>query len=280
MGNGTGTDGLARWAAAVTDIAARAGDAIMEVYGRDISVSRKEDASPLTEADLAANAVICTALRALTPGIPILSEESAGVPWSERAGWNRYWLVDPLDGTKEFIARNGQFTVNIALVEDHVPIIGVVQVPAQGRCFTAWRGGGAHRHDASGSVTVHTRHTDPGRLVLAGSRSHAAPEQVRFFAALGDGVEVLSMGSSLKFCLVAEGKVDLYPRFGPTSEWDTAAAHCVVEQAGGAVTDLGLAPLRYNTRPGILNPHFLVMGDPAFDWGPALGRAGLCPDAS
>lgn len=275
MGTITDTGVLATWAAAATDIATRAGARIMDIYACDITVSSKDDQSPLTEADLAAHGLICTGLQVLTPDIPVLSEESSGVSWEERCVWHRYWLVDPLDGTREFINRNGQFTVNIALIEDHAPVIGVVQVPAQGCCYTAWRGGGTHLHDQQGRRQIHTRPTRADRLVLAGSRSHASPEQVRFFATLGDDVEVLSMGSSLKFCLVAEGKVDLYPRFGPTSEWDTAAAHCVVEQAGGNVTGLDLAPLRYNARPGVLNPFFLVMGDPGFDWAPYLARAGL-----
>ncbi len=273
MGIGTDTDVLARLAAGARDIAARAGEKIMEVYARDIAVTSKDDDSPLTEADLAANTLICTELRALTPDIPILSEESAGVPWSERGTWQRHWLVDPLDGTREFIGRNGQFTVNIALIEAHRPVLGVVHVPAQRRCFSAWRGGGAHLQEDTGTRRIHTRPTQVGKFVLAGSRSHASPEQVHFFAALGDGVEVLSMGSSLKFCLVAEGRVDLYPRFGPTSEWDTAAAHCVVEAAGGIVTGLDFVPLQYNRGPGLLNPHFLVIGDPSFDWRPYLAGA-------
>lgn len=280
MGTFTDTEVLATWAAAAEGIATRAGAKIMEIYGRDIAVSRKDDQSPLTEADLAAHGLICAELAALTPDIPVLSEESSGVPWEERSAWRRFWLVDPLDGTKEFISRNGQFTVNIALIEDHEPVIGVVHVPAQDRCYVAWRGGGTHLRGPEGRRRVHARPTRAGNLVLAGSRSHASPEQVRFFAALGDDVQVISMGSSLKFCLVAEGKVDLYPRFGPTSEWDTAAAQCVVEQAGGVVTRLDLEPLRYNTRPGLLNPHFLVMGDPGFDWAPYLSRAGLDQIAS
>jgi 3'(2'), 5'-bisphosphate nucleotidase len=277
MGTRTDTDVLAEWAAAAAVIAAEAGRRIMDVYARDIAVTSKNDRSPLTEADLAAHAVICARLRDLTPDIPVLSEESSRVPWSERSRWPRHWLVDPLDGTKEFIGRNGQFTVNIALIEDHSPVVGVVQVPAEARCFVAWDGGGAHRRDAAGDNRIRTRATRADRLVLAGSRSHASEAQQRFFASLGPGVELLSMGSSLKFCLVAEGRVDLYPRFGPTSEWDTAAAHCIVEQAGGRVLGLDLAPLRYNTGPGLLNPHFLAIGDPAFDWGPYLARAGVGP---
>ncbi|MBI1731655.1 MAG: 3'(2'),5'-bisphosphate nucleotidase CysQ [Gammaproteobacteria bacterium] len=264
---------LEAWAGRVTDIAARAGSRIMEIYAAGFAVSAKEDQSPLTEADLASNALICAELRDLAPDVPVLSEESSSVAYEERRGWTRFWLVDPLDGTKEFVDRNGQFTVNIALIEDHRPVLGVVHVPAQCVSYFAWRGGGAFRRDADGTRGIRTRRTRAGQLVLAGSRSHATPEQERFFAACGGNVEILSIGSSLKFCLVAEGKVDLYPRFGPTSEWDTAAAHCVVEQSGGRVTTLDLLPLRYNSRPGWLNPHFLAMGDPDFDWRAYLARA-------
>ena len=276
MGNRTDTEVLARWTAAATAIAQQAAGKIMEVYAADIAVTAKDDHSPLTAADLASHTLICAQLRELTPDIPILSEEFCGVSFEERSHWQRFWLVDPLDGTREFINRNGQFTVNIALIEDHRPVLGVVQVPAQARCYFAWDGGGAQRRDADGTVAgIHTRHTRADRMVLAGSRSHSTAEQERFFQALGDNVEILSMGSSLKFCLVAEGQVNLYPRFGPTSEWDTAAAHCVVDQAGGLVTGLDLNPLLYNTRASWLNPHFLVIGDRAFDWRPYLQRAGL-----
>jgi len=276
MDNKTGTEELARWTAAATTIAQHAAARIMEIYSADIAVTAKEDQSPLTEADLASHTIICAQLRELTPDIPILSEEFCGVAFSERSHWPRFWLVDPLDGTKEFINRNGQFTVNIALIEGHRPVLGVVQVPAQDLCYFAWDGGGARRRGADGTIeAIHTRRTSADHMVLAGSRSHGSAEQQRFFQALDGNVEILSMGSSLKFCLVAEGKVDLYPRFGPTSEWDTAAAHCVVEQAGGLVTGVDLLPLLYNTRASWLNPHFLVIGDREFNWRPYLQRAGL-----
>ncbi len=276
MDNKTDTEVLEKWTGVATGIAEQAARRIMEIYAADIAVTSKDDHSPLTEADLAAHRLICSQLQDLTPDIPILSEESAGVAFSERAHWQRFWLVDPLDGTKEFIHRNGQFTVNIALIEDQRPVLGVVQVPAQDLCYFAWEHGGAFRRDPAGDITeIHTRRTRSDQLVLAGSRSHGSPEQERFFQALGENVEIIAMGSSLKFCMVAEGKVDLYPRFGPTSEWDTAAAHCVVEQAGGLVTGVDMKPLRYNTRPTWLNPHFLAIGDREFPWLPYLQRAGL-----
>jgi 3'(2'), 5'-bisphosphate nucleotidase len=275
MDNSTDASALAAWAGHAAEIAARAGERIMEIYGADIAVSAKQDRSPLTQADLASHELISASLRRLAPRMPILSEESSGVGFDERRRWPRYWLVDPLDGTKEFISRNGQFTVNIALIEAHRPVLGVVHVPADGRTYYAWEGGGAFLRETAGTHPIQTRRARADRLVLAGSRSHGTPEQERFFAACGDHVEILSIGSALKFCLVAEGRVDLYPRFGPTSEWDTAAAHCVVEQAGGRVVSLDLEPLRYNTRPALLNPHFLAIGDPDFDWCPYLIRADL-----
>lgn len=252
---------------AAIGIAEEAGRRIMEIHSSGYAVQRKEDQSPLTAADLAAHTTIARGLQELTPDVPLLSEESSGIPYSRRRTWDRYWLVDPLDGTKEFISGSREFTVNIALIEDHAPVLGVVLVPAMNRCFAAATGRGAFvRNEGGPAVAIHARKTMRGKFIVAGSRSHGSELQERFFTALGPDTEVLSMGSALKFCLVAEGRVDIYPRFGPTSEWDTAAAQCVVEQAGGVVTDLRFEPLRYNTRESVLNPHFLVIADPAFDW--------------
>lgn len=267
---GQGTD-AAQFLDRVIAIAEDAGRRIMEIHGTGFAVRAKEDQSPLTAADLAAQATIAEGLLEIAAHVPLLSEESSGVPYDRRRMWSRYWLVDPLDGTKEFISGSREFTVNIALIEDHEPILGVVLAPALGLCYAAARGRGAFKRSNVGpAVALHTRKTEPGRFVVAGSRSHGSDLQDRFFKALGPGTEVLTMGSALKFCLVAEGRVDIYPRYGPTSEWDTAAAQCVVEEAGGTVTDLNLRPLRYNTRDSLLNPHFLVIADPAFDWNPYL----------
>lgn len=257
----------AHWLDRVIGIAREAGRRIMEVHSAGFTVQKKSDHSPLTAADLAAHTAIAEGLRGLAPDIPLLSEESSGISFPRRREWNRYWLVDPLDGTKEFIGGSQDFTVNIALIENHAPLLGVVLVPATTRCFAAAPGRGAFVQDEGAPATaIRTRPTVRGKFTVAGSRSHGSEQQERFFAALGPGTEVMSMGSALKFCLVAEGRVDIYPRFGPTSEWDTAAAQCVVEQAGGIVTDLCFNPLRYNTRESLLNPHFLVIGDPSFDW--------------
>lgn len=251
----------------VRDIASKASERVLEVYRSAFEVARKPDRSPLTEADLASHRIIAAELGRLTPGIPILSEESAeDVDFATRAGWSRYWLVDPLDGTKDFVKRNGEFTVNVALIEGHAPVLGVVAAPAKGIVYAAARGLGARRYGPRGAVSplaVRAPAAKPWRV--AASRSHADARTEAFIHNLGPS-ERISIGSSLKFCLVAEGAIDVYPRLGPTCEWDTAAAQCVAEEAGGRVTDTGLAPLRYNTRESLLNPYFLVFGDRAVDW--------------
>jgi len=251
----------------VIAIARQASDRILEVYDTDFTVEHKDDASPLTAADLASHEVIVAGLEAIDPQVPILSEESAQMPFAERSGWGRYWLVDPLDGTREFVKRNGEFTVNIALIEGHRPVLGVVHVPVKGESYSAALGLGAHKRSADGAaVAIKVRKRPAGTLSVAGSRSHGNRVTQTFIENLGD-TELVAIGSSLKICLVAEGRADVYPRFGPTSEWDTAAAQCVVEQAGGLLTDTALQPLRYNTKESLLNPSFLVIGDPSEDWG-------------
>lgn len=250
----------------VVAIAHAAGRRILEIYATDFTVTDKDDASPLTAADMAAHHAIVDGLTRLTPGVPVLSEESASIPYAERARWQDYWLIDPLDGTREFIKRNGEFTVNIALIHEQVPVLGVVQVPVSGLCYFARVGGGAFRQMPNRAAEpIHVRRLDAGPVVVAGSRSHRGESLDRFLERLGPH-EIISMGSALKSCLVAEGKADIYPRLGPTSEWDTAAAHCVVVEAGGALTDTQLQPLRYNTKESLLNPHFLVFGDTGHDW--------------
>ena len=251
----------------VAAIARAAGREILEVYARGSpAATLKEDASPLTEADLRAQRLIVAALGELTPGVPVLSEEAARPPWNERSRWTRHWLVDPLDGTREFLARNGEFTVNIALIENHAPVLGVVHVPVSDTTYRggagqgAWRQRGAERAQALG---VAARAADPVRVV--GSRSHRGDSLEAFLGRLGS-YELRSVGSSLKFCLIAEGSADVYPRLGPTGEWDTAAAHAVVTAAGGVVVELGGEPLRYNARESLVNPFFVAYGDRGRDW--------------
>ena len=250
----------------VVSIAVSAGQAILEVYKTDFEVAAKDDDSPLTRADMASHRCIVAGLRELTPDVPLISEEGGLPDFTERRKWQRYWLIDPLDGTKEFVSRNGEFTVNIALIEGNRPVFGVVHVPVMQKTYVGCDGGGAELRDASDvrtPIRVAIESANPVRVV--GSRSHRGSSLDAFLELLGD-FEMVPMGSSLKFCLVAEGVADVYPRLGPTSEWDTAAAQAVVEQAGGSVVTLDGKPLAYNTKADILNPHFLVAGPQDVDW--------------
>ena len=253
---------------ALVDIAQRAGEAILRVYETDFDVAAKGDQSPLTQADLAAHRIIVAELEALDPQTPVISEEAALPPFETRAKWRRFYLVDPLDGTKEFIKRNGDFTVNIALIEDHQPVRGVVGVPVHDRVYTggpdgAWRLDGAH------AEPIHTRLLPHDAITIVASRSHRDARLEAYLAAVQERfkrAESVAIGSSLKFCLLAEGKADFYPRLGPTAEWDTAAAHAVLAAAGGAVTLLDGKPLIYNAKESLLNPFFLAIGDTEFPW--------------
>jgi 3'(2'), 5'-bisphosphate nucleotidase len=250
----------------VIAIAQAAGAAIMTVYADGFSVQTKEDASPLTQADLAANRVIVEGLAQLTPEIPVLSEESAQVPWDVRRHWRRYWLVDPLDGTREFIKRNGEFSVNIALIDEGVAVFGVIQAPVDGRLWHAWRAQAAYRREGDHDVRLQVRTPATAPLRVAASRSHRDERTEALLARMGE-VEVIAQGSSLKFCRIADGVLDVYPRFGPTSEWDTAAGQCVLEAAGGQVLAAHSGePFRYNQRETLLNGDFIALGDPALPW--------------
>ncbi len=250
----------------VRAIAREAGAAIMGVYSRDFGVELKDDRSPLTEADRLSHTIISERLGALRPQLPILSEEAPAEQIRDRREWSRYWLVDPLDGTKEFIKRNGEFTVNIALIADHVPVLGAVLAPALEREYFGGAGLGAWRRDDDAEAVAIGVLTEPAvPLRVVGSRSHPSPELAGYLAGLGEH-ELKPMGSSLKICLVAEGEANVYPRFGPTCEWDTAAAQAVLEGAGGCMIDVVGQPLRYNHREQLLNPHFLAVGDRTRDW--------------
>jgi len=254
---------------AIAEIAKEAGEAILGIYDRTaVEVVHKADESPLTEADLAAHRIILGRLGDLTPEIPVLSEESEGISWEERRHWSRCWIVDPLDGTKEFIKRNGEFTVNIALVEDHRPVLGVVHVPVTGVTYLGAQNEGAWKESAGVRKAIQVRSTG-SPVVMVASRSHGTDTigvlETSISEHLGP-VELTSMGSSLKLCLVAEGVADIYPRLAPTSEWDTAAAHAVVCAAGGRVVTTRFRELDYNNKADILNPHFLVLGDAVARW--------------
>ncbi|MDE2305503.1 MAG: 3'(2'),5'-bisphosphate nucleotidase CysQ [Gammaproteobacteria bacterium] len=248
---------LSELAGALLPVVAEAGAAIMRIYDGEFAVMRKDDESPLTHADLESQRTLLAGLSRLTPGVPILSEESAHASWEERRHWNELWVVDPLDGTREFVKRNGEFTINVALVRAHEPVLGIVAAPALGLVYWGALGHGAFRAEPGGSVTairVSAPH-DPVRVV--GSRSHATPETQAYLRGL-PRCETRPIGSSLKFCRIAEGAADLYPRFGPTSEWDTAAGQAVLEAAGGRVTRLDGHRLRYNCRESLLNGDFIA----------------------
>ncbi|MET0617766.1 MAG: 3'(2'),5'-bisphosphate nucleotidase CysQ [Luteibacter sp.] len=258
------------WLDPVCAIARDAAEAILVIYAQDFEVVRKDDDSPVTAADLAAQKVIAEGLQKLAPGVPVISEEALAAPWAERRTWRRYWLVDPLDGTREFVKRNGEFTVNIALIEDHRAVLGVVLVPVTGDLYAAAEGAGAWRqrtHDAP-RERLGTRRAN-GLLMVTGSRSYGAGRTMSLLDRLGKH-ETFALGSSLKFCVIARGEADIYLRLGATSEWDTAAAQCVLEEAGGAVLDLAGRPFRYNTRDSLINPEFIACGDTTVDWAARL----------
>ncbi len=246
----------------IHQLARNAGNAIMEIYQHTFEVHNKADNSPVTAADMAAHHILVNGLSALTPSYPVLSEESGDDIKEQRLNWSTYWLIDPLDGTKEFIKRNGEFTVNIALIENGVPIMGIVYAPALDTLYWGELGRGAFKQIGQSAIEpIHVTHiptTDKGWRVV-GSRSHQTPEFSDFMQKLPEA-DIVAMGSSLKLCLIAEGKADLYPRLGPTSEWDTAAAHAIVIAAGGQVVEWPtLTPLTYNQRPEtLLNPYFIA----------------------
>lgn len=240
----------------VIRIARDAGAAILDVYATPCEVSLKTDASPVTEADRVAEALIVPALSRLTPDVPVVAEEAVAAGHAPRVG-ARFWLVDPLDGTKEFISRNGEFTVNIALIEDGEPVLGVVYAPALGRLFAGNVANGACVEEAGVRREARCRALPSGGLTVVASRSHGDAAALDALLAGRQVASVISAGSSLKFCLVACGEADLYPRLGRTMEWDTAAGHAVLRAAGGEVVDLAGEPLRYG-KPGFENPHFVA----------------------
>ncbi|PZW80336.1 3'(2'),5'-bisphosphate nucleotidase [Pseudomonas sp. 2848] len=259
----------------IAKLALLAGEATLPFWRADVAVSNKADDSPVTAADLAAHRVIADGLQALAPQIPVLSEEDCDIPLATRAGWQRWWLVDPLDGTKEFIAGSEEFTVNIALIENGEVVFGVVAMPTNGRCYSGGREFGAWRAERNEEAqTIQVRNAPPAqeRFTVVASRRHSSPEQEALLAGLGSAVgelELANIGSSLKFCLLAEGSADCYPRLAPTSQWDTAAAQGVLEGAGGEVIGLDGLPFRYPPRESLLNPFFLALPRAA-EWRQAL----------
>lgn len=253
-------------------ISREAGEAILEIYNDEtpLEVDTKSDDSPVTKADLAAHRVIHKSLQDLTPEIPILSEEGGMPDYEERRNWQSYWLVDPLDGTKEFINRNGEFTVNIALIQNGQAVLGVVYVPVKSIMYWGLVGEGSWKESTAGTEKLSIRKLSFDReLKVVGSRRHGAEALDKLMEQVGtrfNSVDLVSMGSSLKICALAEGSADWYPRLALTSEWDTAAAHAVLNGAGGKIMDISLNALTYNAKDSLLNPFFHAVGDINFDW--------------
>ncbi|KXS52948.1 MAG: adenosine 3'-phosphate 5'-phosphosulfate 3'(2'),5'-bisphosphate nucleotidase [Marinobacter sp. T13-3] len=242
----------------VIRIADEASERVLHIYQSDFKVHFKEDQTPITAADLAANEIITRGLRRITRDIPIISEESLETPWEERKHWGRFWLVDPIDGTKDFTQRTGEFTINIAMIEDGEPVMGVVIAPALKEAYWGVKGEGAYKRDRTGKAH-HIRVAEPrDSLRVVASKNHLNEDTRAFIAKLGPH-ETVQAGSSLKFCRIAEGHADIYPRLGPTSEWDTAAAHAVLVAAGGKVQTLEGQPLKYG-KEDVLNPWFIAAG--------------------
>ena len=249
----------------ICKISILAGDEILQIYNEDIAVTQKEDLSPLTKADIASNKIILRSLVAIDNSIPVLSEESI-VNWNKRKKWNKYWLVDPLDGTKEFIKKNGEFTVNIALIENNKPILGVIYVPTKSTLYFAQQNFGSFKIN----ITSELKSLDGAKKIFVsnqkiiqrviGSRSHSNKNFDEWVKNNFPNSLIVQAGSSYKFCLIAEGSADIYPRFGPTSEWDIAAGHIIVNEAGGEVRTFDNTDINYNTKEDLINPHFYAIG--------------------
>ena len=243
---------------ATVEIAKEAGIAITEIYNSDFDYQLKKDLSPITAADNLSHNIITERLKILTPKIPILSEENCNIPYKIRSQWTQYWLVDPLDGTKEFISQNGEFTVNIALIENNNPILGVIHLPVTNETYWGSQVNGSFYSNKNNDVErirVSENHQNPMRLVA--SRSHPSDVLNSLLEKIID-YEIIEVGSSIKFCLIASGQADCYPRFGPTSEWDTAAGEAIVRFAGGHVIATNGNSMNYNLKEDYLNPNFLV----------------------
>jgi 3'(2'), 5'-bisphosphate nucleotidase len=242
----------------IIKVADEASDKVLEIYKTDFSVGYKADESPITEADLASHQVIVDGLRDLTPEIPVLSEEGTDIPWKDRKQWHRFWLIDPIDGTKDFTQRTGEFTVNIALIEDGQPVLGVVTAPALNEAYWGAIGEGAFKRDSDGKIHKISV-TEPKETVLVVASKNHLNDETKAFINKFDSHELVQAGSSLKFCRIAEGQAHIYPRLGPTCEWDTGAAHAVLAAAGGKVETLDGEPLKYG-KEDVLNPFFVASG--------------------
>lgn len=256
---------------ALLELVHQVGDKIVQRYDRFqhdniLEVSAKADKTPLTETDLLAHQLISDALQKLTPDVPILSEESSHIDFATRRQWQRYWLVDPLDGTRDFLEKTGDFTINIALIEHHQPILGVVYVPVTQVVYYADETGAFKQIAGSTPKKIHTRKLQPDNITILASRHHDKSSAINSFCEQLGKHTILHRGSALKFGLLAEGIADIYLRLAPTSEWDTAAGQCILERAGGKVLDLQWQALQYNGKELLINPHFLAIADPSYNW--------------
>ncbi|MGX5915338.1 3'(2'),5'-bisphosphate nucleotidase CysQ [Aliidiomarina sp. Khilg15.8] len=257
------------WQRQIGDIAKRTGDLVLQHYrAGDYSVAEKQDDSPVTSADIEASDFLIQALSELTPKLPVLSEEAI-VPWQERRQWSRYWLIDPIDGTQEFINGSGDFAINIALVDNFRPVLGTIYWPTEDLLYQALHGAGAQRVSQRESKTISVRKLgDPARDPLIIAISRRQPQE-RILSRMNPErpIDTLMTGScSLKSCLVAEGSADCFLRVGPTGEWDTGASQVIIEEAGGSLVSEHFAPVTYNRTPSLGNPNFMVLGDPRVDW--------------
>ena len=248
----------------ISNISVEAGRIILDYYNKNLNITFKADESPLTQADLASNKLITDTIKKITPNIPILSEEEF-IEWDVRKEWKKYWLIDPLDGTKEFIKKNGEFTVNIALIENNRPTLGVIYAPVSNELYFAKKNFGSFKIltstqlntlDNAKKISIKINKTNKVKII--GSRSHSNPILQKWVSKNFNDFQILQKGSSLKFCLIAEGFADIYPRFGPTSEWDIAAGHIILEEAGGKLKSIDNKEILYNEKEDILNPNFFA----------------------
>ena len=248
----------------ISNISVEAGRIILDYYNKNLNITFKADESPLTQADLASNKLITDTIKKITPNIPILSEEEF-IEWDVRKEWKKYWLIDPLDGTKEFIKKNGEFTVNIALIENNRPTLGVIYAPVSNELYFAKKNFGSFKIltstqlntlDNAKKISIKINKTNKVKII--GSRSHSNPILQKWVSKNFNDFQILQKGSSLKFCLIAEGFADIYPRFGPTSEWDIAAGHIILEEAGGKLKSIDNKEILYNEKENILNPDFFA----------------------
>lgn len=251
----------------VVYLAKLAGSLVLNIYRGEFTVGYKTDKSPITAADLASHNCICQGLHQLTPRLPIISEESTSISFEKRQNWEKYWLIDPLDGTKEFLDKNGEFTINIALIEQYKPILGVIFVPFSNTCYFARKGVGAYKQIGENQAKImHGKSWKEGKTITAVISRRHGMEELKNFLSQFSRLKLLYCGSALKFCWVADGLADIYPRFSPTFEWDTAAGQCILNEAGGQIIDNTGHELQYNRSFSLQTSNFLAVADKQHAW--------------